>query len=85
MTRTRGAVCAAVSEGAGCSGIASSVPHDEQDGHLPVFVVVMCPQAVQIYLVILLFAIIYNFTIHKKFQRGNHFARNRKDSHEEQR
>ena len=57
MTFTRGAECVSVSEDAGASGIASSVPHDEQDGHLPVFVVVMCPQAVQMYLVILVFAI----------------------------
>ena len=70
MTRTRGAVCAAVSEGAGCSGIASSVPHEEQDGHLPVLVVVMCPHSVQMYLVILVFAIIYNSTIPEKISEG---------------
>ena len=61
MTFTRGA------EGAGGrageSGISSRVPHDEQDGHFPVLVVVMCPHSEQIYFVILVFAIIWNHTI----------------------
>ena len=42
----------------GESGRGSRVPHDEQEGHLPVFVVVMCPHSEQMYFVILVFAMI---------------------------
>ncbi len=59
MTFTRGAECAAVSDDfVGASGTTSRVPHDEQDGHLPVLVVVMYPHCEHMYLVIFMFAII---------------------------